>query len=165
MMLLCPTFILKYWRSEVNSCVSEANTNTESYLRGRIYFFRIKQPGMRHRSASDLKHQCELTRQAGHNAHLLLYKHQCMIQDFGEGPYLSSHPLLPLQFDLSLPFLLPQCRTKTSCESNKPLIDHKALSGDRLGLLKISGMLPGAGSLSPEQIGALGFGGGAEKPH
>lgn len=71
-----------------------------------------------------------------------------MIQAFGKRPYLTSHPLLPLQFDLSLPFLLPRHRTKTSCESNKPLIDHKALSGDRLGLLKISGMLPGAGSLS-----------------
>ena len=38
---------------------------------------------------------------------------------------------------------------KTSCKPNKLLIDHKALSGDRLRLLKMSGVLPGAGSLPP----------------
>lgn len=46
-------------------------------------------------------------------------------------------------------FSLPRHHTKTSCESNKPLINHKALSGDRLGPLKMSGMLPRARSLPP----------------
>lgn len=38
---------------------------------------------------------------------------------------------------------------KTSCKSNKPLTDHTGRSENRLGLLKMSGMLPRAGSLSP----------------
>lgn len=61
---------------------------------------------------------------------------------------ISSYPLLPLQHNLSFPFL-SHCHTKTSCNSNKPLLDHKDRSGNRLGLLKMSGMLPRAGSLSP----------------
>lgn len=38
---------------------------------------------------------------------------------------------------------------KTICKSNKSLIDQKVLRGGTLGLLRVSGMLPRARSLSP----------------
>lgn len=145
-LLLCPAFTLKSWRWGRAAARLETNANTESYLCGRTWFFKKKTPGRRHRSASDPKHQWELTRQAPWA--------QCTLtlvsfKPLAEDPISSPHPSLPLQFNFSLLFLLPRRHTKTSCESNKPLIDHKALSGDRLGLLKMSGVLPRAQSLPP----------------
>lgn len=62
-LLLCPAFTLKSWRWGRAAARLETNANTESYLCGRTWFFKKKTPGRRHRSASDPKHQWELTRQ------------------------------------------------------------------------------------------------------
>lgn len=142
-------FTLKPWRWEGAPACLETNANPENLLHGRMCLLK---ENFRNKAqvSFDLRCQHELRRQKPWPRCRLTPMHT-VAHPSSLWQRTLSHPIPCYHSSLTYPSLsyLPQCRTKTSCNSNKPLLDHKGRSGNRLGLLKMSGMLPGAGSLSP----------------